>query len=137
MTSGGLVPGGSCRKGRPHTYRVGGRLTPTWTRVREGDTSLDIAVRAPARAHVRSVTALVYPQATFGHQDTGGPVPLTGSDGHFAGTLDLTGLPAGEHRVTGTIDWRWPARAGHGGIHYAGHCAHSTLNPSKYVRLQL
>ena len=80
--------------------RVGGRLTPTWTRVREGNVTLEVAVRAPARAQVRSVTALVYPQATFGHQATGSPTPLAGSDGHFTGTLDLAGLPAGEHRVT-------------------------------------
>ncbi len=81
--------------------RVGGRLIPTWARVGEPTAGgLDLSVRMPPRAQAATLCALVYPQATFGHQNAGAPVALSGEDGHFAGRVDISALPPGQHRLT-------------------------------------
>lgn len=81
--------------------RLGRRLTPTWARVAEPTTGgLDLSVRMPPRSQAATISALVYPQATFGHQDAGQAVDLGGADGHFAGRVDISALPPGQHRLT-------------------------------------
>jgi outer membrane protein assembly factor BamB/3',5'-cyclic AMP phosphodiesterase CpdA len=80
--------------------RLGGRLTPTWARVGETTGGLDLSVRMPPRSQAATISALIYPQATFGHQNAGQPVDLAGGDGHFAGRVDTSALPPGHHRLT-------------------------------------
>jgi outer membrane protein assembly factor BamB/predicted phosphodiesterase len=81
--------------------RLGGRLIPTWARLAEPSaTGLDVSVRMPPRSQAAAVSALIYPQATFGHQNIGQPIALAGDDGYFAGRVDTSALPPGQHRLT-------------------------------------
>lgn len=80
--------------------RLGGRLIPTWARVGETPGGLDLSVRMPPRSQAADISALIYPQATFGHQNAGQPVDLARDDGHFAGRVDTSVLAPGQHRLT-------------------------------------
>lgn len=80
--------------------RLGGRLIPTWARVGETAGGLDLSVRMPPRSQAAGIGALVYPQDAVGQQIAGQPVDLADDDGHFAGRVDTSALPPGQHRLT-------------------------------------